>query len=518
MGTLWQDTRYGLRMLTQRPGFTLTAAVVLALGIGANTALFSVVYGALFSPLSFGDAKRLVLIQTSWRSSSMRMNCSGPDYLDWAERNQAMEGLCAFTIYQASLTGAGEPLAVQGFRTSANFFDVLRSDRMTLGRGFHPEEGHVGNHGVIVLSHSLWRDRFHADPNIIGQAITLDGAAFTVVGVAKPVMGFLEELTRFYIPITQEELTKNGRSTQYLLVLGRLKPQVSLAQAQAQMDQVAAQIEKENPSTNIDKGTRIEFLHQVLIGGVRTALLVLYGAVTVLLLVACVNVSNLLVAKGVVRSREIATRQALGASRGRLLRQLLTESLLLGLLGGVLGLALAFWSLGLLQWMAPRIPQTGGLGIPGLEEVRVSLPVLSFTMGLSLMAGLLFGVVPAWQGSRCGLSKILKETGQSLSRGRTRHRTLGTLVVAQTALAMVLLTGAGLLIKSFVLLQRSDPGFNAHGLLALHVVRPDIAENRSRRNRAEYFSRVLETLAALPGVQAAGAIDVHPMDPSGVTN
>ncbi len=514
MRTLWQDTRYGVRLLLQRPGFTLTAAVVLALGIGANTALFSVVHAVLFSPLPFNDAKHLVFIQTSVRSLNATGPCSGPDYLDWAERNQVMEGLGAVTLCQKSLTGAGEPLAVPGLRTTANFFDVLRPDRMTLGRGFRPEEGHVGHQSVTVLSHSLWRDRFHADPNILGRTLTLDDALFTVVGVAKPALGFLEEFARFYIPITQEELTKNGRGMHYLLVVGRLKPQVSLAQAQAQMDQVTAQIEQENPDANVEKRAKIESLHEMLIRSVRTALLVLYGAVSVVLLVACVNVSNLLVAKGVVRSREIALRHALGAGRGRLLRQLLTESTLLGLLGGVLGLALAFWGLDLLRWMSPRLPQVAGISVPGLEEARVSLPVLAFTMGLSLMAGLLFGVVPAWQGSRCSLSSILKEAGRNLSRGRARHATLGTLVVAQIALAMILLTGAGLLIKSFVILQRSDPGFNAHRLLALHLVRPNTAANRSRQDRVTYCQRVLEQLAALPGVQAVGTIDVHPMEPS----
>ncbi len=518
MRTLWQDTRYGARMLLQRPGFTVTAVIVLALGIGANTALFSVVHRALFSPLPFGEAQRLVMVWTCWRSSSGTMSCSGPDYLDWVERNNAMEGLCALAMSQLSLTGADEPLALQGFRISANFFDVLQPGRMTLGRGFRPEEAHVANHCVTVLSHSLWRDRFHADPNIVGQTITLDGTAVTVVGVAKPLMGFLEEMARIYIPLTQEELTGNGRANHYLVVLGRLKPEVSLAQAQAQMDQVAAQVEKENPSTNIDKGTKIEFLHEVVIRHVRPALLVLYGAVSVLLFVACVNVSNLLVAKGSARSREIAMRQALGAGRGRLVRQLLTESILVGLLGGVLGLALAFWSLDLLQWIAPRLPVTGGIGIPGLDEIRVNLPVLAFTMGLSLIAGLLFGVVPAWQDSRQRLSNILKETGQSVSRGRARHRTLGTLVVAQIALAMLLLMGAGLLIKSFVLLQRSHPGFQADRLLALHVVRPSTAQNRSLQNRVDYFHRVLEKLATLPGVEAAGAIDTHAMDPSSSVN
>ena len=311
MTALWNDIRYGVRMLAKRPGFTLTAAVVLALGIGANTALFSVVYGALFSPLPFSDSQRLVLVQTGWRSTSMKMTCSGPDYLDWVERNRVMDGLCACAPCQASLTGAGEPLAVPGFRASTNFFDVLRPGGMTLGRGFRPEEGHVGSNNVIVLSHSLWHDRFHADPNILGQTVTLDDAVYTIVGVTKPILGFLEELTRFYVPLTQEELTGNGRGNHYLLVLGRLKPEVSPAQAQAQMDQVAAQIEKEHPDTNNEKGPALASLHQAWIGSVRTALLVLYGAVTVLLLVACVNVSNLLVAKGAVRSREMAMRQAL---------------------------------------------------------------------------------------------------------------------------------------------------------------------------------------------------------------
>jgi putative ABC transport system permease protein len=512
MRTLWQDTRYGARMLILRPGFTLTAAVVLALGIGANTALFSVVHAVLFSPVRFDNAGRLVLATTFWPSSTERSASSGPDYLDWVERNRVMDGLCACAFTQVSLTGAGEPLALEGFRATANFFDVLRPGRMTLGRGFRPEEGHRGNHGVTVLSHSLWRDRFRSDPDVIGQTITLDGAAFTVVGVA-PGMGFLEEMTRIYIPLTREELTQDSRTSCHLVVLGRLKPEVSLAQAQAQMNEVARQIEKENPNTNLDKGIRIEDLHEFLIRYVRTALLVLYGAVTVLLLVACVNVSTLLVAKGSARRREMAMRKALGAGRGRLIRQLLTESLLLGLLGGVLGLALAFWSLDLLRWIAPRLYQTAGTGIPGLDEIRINLPVLAFTMGLSLVAGLLFGVVPAWQGARQSLSNILKETGQSLSRGRARHRTLGTLVVAQIALAMMLLLGAGLLIKSFITLQRSHLGFKADGLLALHVVRPGTAANRSLQSRVDYFNHVLEKLAALPGVQAAGAINRHPMNP-----
>jgi putative ABC transport system permease protein len=514
MKTIWQDIRYGVRMLTKRPGFTVTAAIVLALGIGANTALFSVVHSVMLSPLPFNEAERLVFVQTLWRSSGNKSNVSGPDYIDWAERNQVMEGLSAFNACQLNLTGSGEPLALYGFRASTNFFDVLRSHKMTLGRGFRPDESQTGNSYVTVLSHNLWRDRFDSDPNIIGKIITLDGAPFTVVGVAGPLMGFIEEMVRIYIPLTREELINNNRSRHYLNVLGRIKPEFSIAQAQAQMDQVALQVARENPNSNIDKGVFIQPLHEMLVDSVRTAFLVLYGAVTVLLLVACVNVSNLLVAKASARSREIAIRQALGAGRVRLMRQLLTESILLGIVGGILGLILAFWSLDMLQLIAPKLQQIGGGGIPGFEEIRVNLPVLGFTIGLSLIAGLLFGMVPALQGTHLGLSNTLKETGQRVSHGRTRHRTLGMLVVAQIALAMILLTGAGLLVKSFIKLQTSHPGFNADRLLALYVVRPDTKENQDLIHRVEFSKRTIEGLAALHGVESAGAIDMHPMSAS----
>ena len=514
MKIIWQDIRYGARMLTKRPGFTLTAAVVLALGIGANTALFSVVHSVLLSPLPFSDPERLVIVQTLWRSSGGTGSVSGPDYIDWADRNQVLEGLCAFDVCQLNLTGSGEPLAIQGFRATVNFFDVLRPDNMALGRSFRPDESQTGHHYVTVLSHNLWRDRFDSDPNIVGTSITLDGAPFTVVGVAGPLMGFIEEMVRIYIPLPREELIKNNRGSHYLNVLGRVKPEFSIAQAQAQMDQVALQIAKENPNSNMNKGVLIKPLHEMLVDSIRTAFLVLYGAVTVLLLVACVNVSNLLVAKASARSREIAIRQALGAGRIRLIRQLLTESVLLGVFGGILGLVMAFWSLDMLQWIAPRIQQTGGGELPGFEEIRVNLPVLGFTIGLSLIAGLLFGMVPAWQGTRHGLSNTLKETGQSVSHGRSRHRTLGMLVVAQIALAMILLTGAGLLVKSFLQLQASHPGFNAERLLALYVVRPDTKENQDLNHRVRFSERVIEGLAALQGVEVAGVIDMHPMNAS----
>ncbi len=510
MSSFINDIRFGIRTLGKRPGLTITAVLVLALGIGANTALFSVIHSVLMSPLPFGNADRLVMVFLSWDSGGDRGSVSGPDYIDWDQRNDVLEGLAAFDTCRLSLTGSGEPLAVQGFKTSTNFFDVLQS-KIAMGRGFLPTESQTGNHCVTVLSHSLWHDRFDSDPDIVSKTITLDGVPHTVVGVAAPLMGFIEEMVRLYVPLQRDNLVQGYRGNHYLSTIGRLKPDVSVIQAQTQLNQVAAQLAKEYPDSNTNKGIHIEPLHEMLVGSIRTAFLVLYGAVTILLLVACVNVSNLLIAKAAARSREIAIRQALGAGRGRLVRQLLTESALLGIFGGLGGLLLAFWIPGLLQRIAPRMQQTGGAGLPGFEEIRISLPVLGFTLGLSLLAGLIFGIVPAWQGSRHGLSNTLKEVGQSVSRGRGRHRTLGSLVIAQIALAMLLLTAAGLLIKSFVKLQGSDPGFNSDRLLALHIVRPGNNENQTVQARARYFDRVLASLAALPAVEATGGIDKHPM-------
>ena len=508
MATLWQDIRYGFRMLVKRPGFTLTVALVLALGIGPNTALFSVVHGVLLSPLPFPEAHRLVILGPEWNGVRSTTS-SGPDYLDWTERNTVFESMCAIEFCRSNLTGTGEPLALKGFRTTSSFFPTLRP-KMALGQGFRPHASQGGNPYVTVLTHSLWRDRFDSDPNIVGRTITLDNTPYTVVGVAAPLMGFIEDMAQIFIPLQESRLAQENRASHELVVLGRLKPDVSSALALAQMKQVAAQLASEYPDTNSDKGIDLEPLHGVLVDSVRTAFLILYGAVIILLVIACVNVSNLLVAKAATRNHEMAIRLSLGAGRACLIRQLLTESVLLGLLGGALGLVLAVWGLDLLQLIAPRIQSTAGSGIPGFEEICLNLPVLGFTLALSVGASLAFGMLPAWQGSRSALINTLRETGQRVSHSQSRHHTLGTLIIAQMALALILLTSAGLLIKSFVRIRQVYPGFNAENLLALHVARPNTS---SQQDCATFFERAVEKLEAVPGAQAVGAVGIAPMSP-----
>jgi putative ABC transport system permease protein len=494
-------------MLSKAPGFTVVAVLTLALGIGANTALFSVIHSVLFSPLPFLHSDRLAYLESYWNPEDYGAS-SGPDYLDWAERNTVFDGLCAMSSRQPNLTGGGDPLALEGLEVSANFFDVVEP-RMTLGRDFLPEEAQTGAPGVAILSPALWRSRFGADPGIIGKVIVLDDVPHTVVGVSSQRMGFLEKKAQVYVPFQRDRLMQQ-RTEHYLIVLGRRKADVTWEQAGEEMVYIAGQLETQYPE-NKHKSVRIHPLHEFLVSRLRTTLLILYGAVTVLLAIACVNVSNLLLARAATRGRELAIRRSLGAGRWRITRQLLTESLLLGLAGGVLGLLLAHDGLAFVQKAASQIDLPGGVGIPGSEQMRVNRPVLGFTLLLSLAAGLFFGTIPAWHVSGRGLSATLKEGAQAASGGRSRHRTMGTLVVVQIALALVLLTGAGLLSRSYLRLQESNPGFNTDGLLALRMVRPDTPANRPVESRAAFYQRVTDQLASLPQVKAVGGASLRPI-------
>ena len=503
-----RDLRYGARMLRKDPCFTAVAVLTLALGIGANTTLFSVIHSVLLSPLPFPDSERLAYVETYWNPEDYGAS-SGPDYLDWIERNKVFEGLCAMNDCQPNLTGGGDPLALHGLQVSANFFDVMEP-HMTLGRGFRPEEGQTGGPRVAVLSPRLWRSRFGADPQIVGKVITLDDVPHTVVGVSSSRMGFLEKSTQIYVPFQKDRLMRQ-RSNNFLIVLGRRKADVTWQQVQAEMVGIAGQLQQQYPQENKDKSVRIHPLHEFLVSNLRTTLLILYGAVTVLLAIACVNVSSLLLARAATRGRELAIRRSLGAGRWRITRQLLTESLMLGLLGGGLGLLLAHNGIAFLRWTATQIDLPGGVGIPGLEQMGLNGPMLAFTMLLSLVAGLFFGTIPAWQDSQQNLSTALKEAAQAISRGRPRHRTMGTLVVVQIALSLLLLSGAGLLTRSYLRLQQSNPGFIADRLLALRVVRPNTPANRSTDARAAFFQQATDRLTALPGVETVGAINLRPV-------
>ncbi len=497
-------------MLRKKPGFTIVAVLILALGIGANTALFSLIQGVLLSPLPFKDPESLVMVQKSFIGHGPAGSCSGPDYLDWVEQNNVFEGLAAADIgYRLNLTGQGEPLALTGARVSTNFIDTLGA-RVALGRSFRSDESESDKKYVVVLGDRLWHDRFAADPDIVGKTITLDSTPHTVIGVAAPLMGFIEEMIQLYIPMPIDEL-RRYRGGHYLDIFGRLKPDLSIEEAQAQMNVICAQIEQQHPQTNKDKRVQLDSLHTELIENIRTAFLVLYGAVGFLLLIACVNVSNLLLARAGTRTREIAVRSALGAGNWRIFRQILTESLFLALLGGSLGLLLGFWGLNGLKLIAPAVsPDTGG-SIPGFDEISLNPTVLGFTVLVSLISGVLFGMIPAWHSCRLKIIETLKQGGRSVSQGRSRHRALNVLVGTQVALALILLTGAGLLIRSFYQIQQVHPGFAADNVLAVTLERPDTEKNRSLTERVAFYEHVVDRINALPGVEFAGAISKHPI-------
>jgi len=367
----------------------------------------------------------------------------------------------------------------------------------------------MGRHRVAVLRHRFWRDTFGGDPSVVGQQIALEGVPWTVIGVVKPTMGFIEDSAQVYVPLPRADL-QTGRSNRYLSVLGRLKSGVSAEQAQAQMDLMAAQLAQEDPSINQDQGIGIRAVQDLIGTALRVAFLVLHGAVALVLLIACANVANLLVARAGTRAREVAVRCALGAGRGRILRQMLTESLLLGLLGGGLGLILAFWGLGILRVIAPKLGGTGGK-LPGFDEIRLDLTVLGFTVLLSVLTAVVFGLVPAWRTSRCRFHETLSEGGSRASAGLSRQHMLGALVVSQMALALILLTGSGLLIRSFLRLASVNPGFVAGGLLAVQMERPDTLENRQEPRLAAFYQQLVDQLHDLPGVESAGAIDSAPI-------
>jgi predicted permease len=507
MSTLLQDMRYAVRMLAKSPGFTCVAALTLALGIGVNTALFSVIHSVLLSPLPFPSSERLAYLESYW-SPDDRGASSGPDYLDWSERSTTIEGLCVMAHAEANLTGRDEPLALPGLQVSANFFDVVEP-RMSLGRGFSSEEGQAGGPKAAVLSYRLWRDRFSSDPEIVGKVITLDDTPHTVVGVSSAHMGFLEKNTQIYVPFQKDRLMQQ-RNEHYLIVLGRRRASATWQQVQAEMLDIARQLQKEYRE-NKDKSVRVYPLHEFLVSLLRPTLLIPNGAVSLLLMVACVNVSSLFLVKAAGRGREHAIRRSLGASRWRVARQLLTESLMLGVLGGALGLLLAYNGLALLRWTATQIDLPGGVGIPGLDQARLDLPVLAFVSLLSLLVGAVSGTLPAWHTSRRSLNITLKEATQTALPSRSRHRTMGALVVAQVAASLMLLCGAGLLVRSSLRLTRSDPGFSSDGLVALRVVRPNTPANREPASRVAFFERATEQLAALPGVVAAGAVSLPPV-------
>ena len=503
MGPLLNDLRYGARLLLRAPGFTAVAVAALAIGIGANTAIFSVVNTLLIQPLPYDGADRLAIVWEHNIPRDRKNNVISPgNFIHWRELNQSFVDMAAVgTTSRATLIGAGDPVELPFQFVTASFFPVL-GVQPALGRAFTAEEDRPRSH-VVVISDRLWRQRFNADPGILHRAITIQGEAFTVTGVMPPGFSFLDRTVEFWLPVgfSAEQRTPRGR---WLMSVGRLKPSVSLEQAQRDMTRVHEELTRLFPDFNTGWTARVVPLRDQLTGEVRPALFVMFGAVAFVLLIACANVANLLLARATSRQRELAIRAALGAGRGRIVRQLLAESLVLSVAGGSAGLALAWWGVHLLRAVvAERIP------IQRLEVVTIDGTVLLFTALAALAAGVVFGVVPALTGAGSKLNESLKDGGRSGSAARSK-RTRSAFVIVEVALALVLLVGAGLLVRSFVRLLDVDPGFQPQQTVTMRVAIPG-ARYPQPALREQFFDRLLDRIKVLPGVEAAGATSSIPL-------
>ncbi|HEX8651881.1 MAG TPA: ABC transporter permease [Pyrinomonadaceae bacterium] len=509
MATLWQDLHYGVRMLLRNPAFAFVAVMTLALGIGANTAIFSVVNAVILRPLPYESPEQLVRVGGANLRTGRAMGSFSPqDFYDWRERNTVFEQVAAYDGWSPGLTGTNEPERIEAARVSASFFSILRA-KPEIGRAFLPGEDQPGNNMVVVLGHSLWKRRFGADPGIINSQVTLNGASYTIVGV----MPASFETPRFTRSILAEpelwapfapnlnDWTRGGRAVD--AAIARLKPGVTLEQADAELKAIARQLEQQYPDTNAGQSVSVASLHESLVGKSRTALLVLLVAVGFVLLIACANVANLLLARAAARQKEIAIRTALGAGRLRIIRQLLTESVLLAGLGGALGLLSALWTTDLLIAGAAD-------ALPRLNGTVVDAHVLGFTLLVSLLTGIAFGIAPALQASRPDLNEMLKEGGRTSALGGARARVRSLLIVAEVAVSLVLLIGAGLLIRSFLRLQEVRPGFNPEHVLALEMFLPGIKYPEDHQHIA-FYEEVLRRTRALAGVEAAGVVSVLPV-------
>ncbi len=508
MSTLWQDLRYGARMLLKKPGFTLIAVLTLALGIGANTALFSVIDAVLLRPLPFARPERLVTLKSVDTKRGEGLQATYPDFNDWRAQNRSFEKLAAFRGRDLMLTGWGEAARLRGAVVTSDLFPLL-GVAPRRGRGFTAEEDRAGGHAT-VLSYAAWRDRFNADETIIGRTVTLNGLSYQVVGVMPAGFAFplaVAEPAEMWISAGIDDegrasLTRQ-RGNHAVEVIGRLRDDVSLAQAQAEMARIAQGLERQYADTNHNLGVRAVPFHERLVGNVSWALWLLFGAVGCVLLIACANVANLLLARAAGRQREMAIRAALGAHPWRVRRQLLTESLVLSLGGGAIGLLLAWWGA---EWLVNLAPN----GLPRATDTTLDLRVLGFTLLVSALTGLLFGLAPAWHVSKPDLTFALKEGGRGAGGGSRGNRVRQGLIVAQVAVAFVLLTGAGLLLHSFWKLQRVDPGFDPRNLLTFRLSLP-ATKYREPQQIETFHGQLQERLRALPGVANASAATVVPL-------
>jgi putative ABC transport system permease protein len=500
METIWQDVRYGLRMLAKNPGFTVIAVLTLALGIGANTVIFSIVNSLLLRPLPYPKAEELVVVWETGKTFGP-MSISYPNYEDWRAQAKAVD-IAIFRRQSFTLTGEGEPERLRGSLASASLFDVVEVPPQ-LGRSFRADEDRPGGDRVAILSHGLWERRFGSDEGVLGRKLTLNGVLHTVIGVM-PARFSYPSNTDAWVPIgpySDDPAWRERGNHPGIYGVGRLKR--SLEEARAEIEAIAVRLEAQYPQANAGNRVALTPLRGYLVQDTRPVLLILMGAVGLVLLIACANVANLLLARGVARRREVAIRATLGATRWRIAQQFLTESLAIALAGGALGLLASRWGIGaILALNTGFTPRTG--------VVEMDTWVLGFTAGLSILTGLVFGIAPAWRAARGEYSRTLKEAGRSTTGGRGQQRLKAALVVSEVALALVLLISAGLLTKSLATLLRVDPGFNSESLLTMNVSLPE-AKYREMPQAIRFYEELVPRLAALPGVRAAAVSGELPL-------
>jgi putative ABC transport system permease protein len=509
MDTFFRDLRYSVRLLIKSPVFTVVAVLSIALAIGANTTVFSVINAVLLKSLPYKDPESLALV---WGDSREETNLrkhnqvSATDIADIRSQATVFEDVATYTGWFPIMSGDSEAERIPAIQVGDGFFKIMKGQPL-LGRTFTKEEQEDGKDFVIVLSYGLWQRRFGGDPNVVGKNISLNGRPYNIVGVMgadfHPLPSTLVSPEgQFYRPVA-EAYDDKARNERHLRAIARLKPGVSVEQAQSEVNVIAQRLEQEHPETNKDYGAHVVSITDEIVGDIRPTLWIVFGAVIFVLLVACANVANLLLARSTVRYKEITIRSAIGAGRSQLIRQLLTESLLLSLIGGGIGLMLAVWGTGLVASVGSKLN-------PMLQDVHVDLRVLLFTAGISVITGIVFGLAPALQISKPNLTESLKEAGRGSGPSGSRNRLRSALVVSEIAMTLVLLVCAGLLMRTVLRLQKVDTGFNAHNVLSMNIGLPAIKYPKPE-DRVSFYKQVTDRLAALPGVNAAGTTSVMPL-------